>query len=259
MASKLSDIDWFQWNGVKCTEYGMHVLEQPTYLRPKERIDYETIPGRSGSLALAEGDDIFDDLQLTCKCVIDDSYGTEDDVRFDRLQRISAWLRGSGEIVFASRPEGFYKARISNQLRFERILRGHPHRTFSVEFRCQPFFYPSGGNTPITVGSDPLRLTNPGNVRALPLIKLTGTGEGTIMLGDGTMFVNGFDNLDYLMLDCEAKVVYKGTAGSAADPLVLLGSRVTGEWLTIPVGTSFVTLTGGITSASIVPRWRSIG
>lgn len=38
MANKLSDIDWFRWNGVKCTEYGLHVLEQPTLLRPKERI-----------------------------------------------------------------------------------------------------------------------------------------------------------------------------------------------------------------------------
>ena len=54
MANKLSDIDWFRWNGVKCTEYGMHVLEQPTLLSPKERMEFETVPGRSGSLTLTE-------------------------------------------------------------------------------------------------------------------------------------------------------------------------------------------------------------
>lgn len=258
MANKLSDIDWFRWNGVKCTEYGMHVLEQPTLLRPKERMEFETVPGRSGSLTLTEGDDIFDDLQLTCKCVIDDSYGVEDGASFDRLARISAWLRGSGEVVFANRPEGFYKARISNQLRFETVLRGHPHRAFSVEFRCQPFFYQTSGLSPISVGSDPVLVTNTGNIASLPLIKLTGTGEGTLMIGNGTMLVNSFENIDYLMLDCEAKVAYKGAAGSATDPLVLLGSRVTGEWLTIPTGQSFITLVGGVTSASVVPRWRSI-
>ncbi len=30
----LSDIDWFEWNGVKCAQYGMHVRQQPSFIRP---------------------------------------------------------------------------------------------------------------------------------------------------------------------------------------------------------------------------------
>lgn len=53
----LSDIDWFEWNGVKCTEYGMHVLSQPVHIRAAERASTVSIPGRSGSLTLFEGTD----------------------------------------------------------------------------------------------------------------------------------------------------------------------------------------------------------
>ena len=30
--------DWFSWNGVKCTEYGIHVLEQPPVTLPAEDV-----------------------------------------------------------------------------------------------------------------------------------------------------------------------------------------------------------------------------
>ena len=49
----LSDIDWFEWNGVKCTQYGMHVLQQPSFIRPAERAEYVEIPGKAGSLSVS--------------------------------------------------------------------------------------------------------------------------------------------------------------------------------------------------------------
>lgn len=52
---RLSDIDWFEWNGTKCTEYGVHVLRQPAPVRPIERISEETIRGRSETPAQGEG------------------------------------------------------------------------------------------------------------------------------------------------------------------------------------------------------------
>ena len=64
--------DWFSWNGKKCTEYGIHVLEQPPITIPAERATFTNIPGRPGSLTTLEGDDVYDDLILTAQCMISD-------------------------------------------------------------------------------------------------------------------------------------------------------------------------------------------
>ena len=48
--------DWFSWNGVKCTEYGIHVLEQPLITIPAERATFTNVPGRPGSLTTLEGE-----------------------------------------------------------------------------------------------------------------------------------------------------------------------------------------------------------
>ena len=53
--------DWFSWNGVRCTEYGIHVTAQPSIIRPSERVTFTNIPGRPGSLTTLEADDVYDE------------------------------------------------------------------------------------------------------------------------------------------------------------------------------------------------------
>ena len=124
--------DWFQWNGKRCTEYGIHVSDQPPLTLPAERVTFTDVPGRSGSLTTTEGEYVYEDMVLTAQCFI--LSGT-------RVPEIAAWLRGSGTVTFANRPEGYYEARIINQIPFEKILRGNPHLAFAVNFRCKPFWY----------------------------------------------------------------------------------------------------------------------
>ena len=40
--------DWFEWNGKRCTEYGIHVSEQPPLTLPAERVTFTDVPGRCG-------------------------------------------------------------------------------------------------------------------------------------------------------------------------------------------------------------------
>ena len=152
--------DWFIWNGVKCTEYGIHVLEQPPMTIPAERATFTNIPGRSGSLTTLEGDAVYDDLLLTAQCLLPDPA---------KIPAVAAWLRGGGKVTFANRPGGFYHARIVNQIPFEKVLRGNSHRSFSVNFRCKPFWYQE--NVPaITVVESGAFITNPGTVASEPVV-----------------------------------------------------------------------------------------
>ena len=256
-------IDWFIWNGEYCTDYGMHALTQPTITVPKERVTYTDIPGRGGSLTTLQGSNIYDDLTLSCSCVIDDPFPMEGAETIDLIARIAGWLKGSGTVTFANRDNGFYFARIDNQIPFSKIVRGNPHLSFNVQFRCKPYFYLFDGQDPITFTTSTIVLDNPGNIQSEPLIRIEGSGECTIMFGDEeTMLINLGDNdLTYLILDCEAKVAYTGLQGDPLDPYQIRGTRVTGEWFTLGTGRSIFSVTstsGSITSVTIVPRWRCI-
>lgn len=107
--------DWFEWNGKKCTDFGIHVSKHPPITLPAERSTFTNVPGRSGSLTVLEDEGVYDDMLLTCTCFIENT---------DRLLEIAAWLRGSGTVTFANRQGGFYFARVVNQIPFEKILRG---------------------------------------------------------------------------------------------------------------------------------------
>lgn len=86
--------DWFEWNGKKCTDFGIHVSKHPPITLPAERSTFTNVPGRSGSLTVLEDEGVYDDMLLTCTCFIENT---------DRLLEIAAWLRGSGTVTFANR------------------------------------------------------------------------------------------------------------------------------------------------------------
>ena len=176
--------DWFEWNGVKCTAKGIHVLEQPPVTVPAERVTYTNVPGRPGSMTTLEGEDVYDDMILTAQCIVADPA---------QIPVIAGWLKGSGTVTFANRPGGFYHARVTNQIPFEKILRGNPHRSFSVNFRCKPFWYQAGVQN-MTITTSGSTITNPGTVYSEPVITVNGSGDITLMVGTKIIELTGITN-----------------------------------------------------------------
>ena len=165
--------DYFIWNGTDCRDYGIHVTEQPPITIPSERSTQTNVPGRPGSLTQLEGEDVYDDLLLTATCFISDP---------TQIPAIATWLKGAGTVTFANRTGGYYKARIANQISFEKVLRGNPHCTFAVNFRCYPFFYADAA-ADITVTTSGTIITNPGSVYSEPILTVYGSGDITLMVG----------------------------------------------------------------------------
>ncbi len=227
--------DWFEWNSVRCTEYGIHVTEQPPITIPSERATFTNVPGRSGSLTTLEGDDVYDDLLLTASCFIADPA---------RIPAIAAWLRGSGQVMFANRQGGFYHARIINQIPFEKILRGNPHRAFAVNFRCKPFWYHAGVE-PINLTTSGTFITNPGSVFSEPVITVYGSGEVTLMVG---MTITELEIADSITLDTPLMEAYSGSTS--------LNNRMSGDFPTLLPGQNAVRWTGNVSRVIIQPNWR---
>ena len=229
--------DWFEWNGKRCTEYGIRVSEQPPLTLPAERVAFTDVPGRSGSLTTLEGEDVYEDMVLTAQCFIQSGA---------RVPEIAAWLRGSGTVTFANRPGGFYRARVVNQIPFEKILRGNPHLAFAVNFRCKPFWY-LRDVAPITLTQSGSFVTNPGSVHAEPVITVYGTGVITLMVG---MTITELEITDKITLDTPLVEAYAGATS--------MNSCMSGDFPLLLRGKNAVSWSGDVSKVEIQPNWRSL-
>ena len=231
-------MDWFEWNGIRCTEYGIHVLEQPPITVPAERVTHTNVPGRPGSLTTLEGDDVYDDLILTATCLSADP---------SRIPEVAAWLKGSGTVTFANREGGFYYARIANQIEFAKVLRGNPHRSFAVNFRCKPFWYLSDVE-PITLTASTSIISNPGSVYSEPIITVYGSGEITLMVG--TTIVELSDVSGSITIDASLMEAYAGDISA--------NSCMSGDFPRLQPGQNAISWSGDVTRIVVQPNWRML-
>lgn len=228
--------DYFIWNSVDCRTKGIHVSELPPITIPLERSKQTNVPGRPGSLTQLEGDDVYDDMILTATCFIADPA---------QIPAIAAWLKGSGTVTFANRTGGHYNARIANQIPFEKVLRGNPHCSFAVNFRCYPFWYQENvSDVTITTSGD--TITNPGSIYSEPLITVYGSGNITLMVG--TTIVELTNVSSNIVLDCALKEAYKGTT--------LMNDHMSGDFPVLKPGLNAVSWSGNVTRIVIKPNWR---
>jgi len=163
----------------------------------------------------------------------------------NNIRAIASYLKGSGKVAFANRPGGFYFAWIVNQIPFEKILRGNPHRSFAVNFRCKPFWYQE--NVPeITITTSGTFINNPGSVYSEPVITVYGSGEITLMVGMTIVELDGIT--DSITLDTPLMEAYKDTTS--------MNGCMSGDFPTLLPGSNAISWTGNVTKVVIQPNWR---
>lgn len=246
-------LDWFEKDGHKCTEYGVHVSSLPPVTVAKERLTFETVAGRSGSITMAEGDCVYDDITLDIECWISD---------MTSFSEFVAWIIGPGQFRFPNRPGGYYNGRLNNQIELSRIVAARAHREFTLTLRCEPFFY-FDPVSPVTITESGQTIKNPGNVPSLPRLEIAGSGTFSIMFGTQRMLFTGVSDggiiVDSVLQDA---LTY--------DNAVLANNKVSGDFFQLKPGTNTIQwLCGGegldgeeapgsIASIKITPRWRSL-
>lgn len=229
-------MDYFTWNGVKSTVYGVHVTEQPDIIVPSERATFKTVAARSGSLTVLEGDDVYDDFILSVDCAVSD---------LTNLHTIGGWLRGSGKLELPEQPGGHYLARVVNQIEFAKVMRGRTNRNFTVTFRCQPFWYVSAVVDIVLTESTSI-ITNPGNIASEPVITVTGSGDITLMIGQTIIELDGISSS--ITIDTPLMEAYSGTES--------MNDNMRGDFPTLAPGNVPISTSGSVTSVTIKPNWR---
>lgn len=230
----------FSFAGVSSSVYGVYVQNFPPIITGEERVRFELVPGRSGSLTILEGENVYDDIILPIECFVRD---------LTYLDNITAWLHGSGDLILGNDTTRYYKAHCINQLELKKVLRVTAYRAFTAVFRCKPYRYVYPVPATVEYTSSPGSITNPGTADAEPTIIVTGAGDITLTIGAKTVQIAALASA--ITIDVAAGLAYNGTTN-------LTGS-LTGDWpMTIPPGVNAVSWTGLVSKVEIAPNWRYI-
>lgn len=237
--------NYFYFNGFRSTDKGLTIEKCPSVSTGQRVVNKVSVPGRSGDLVIDTGayGNYTQPYEIWFK---DKRRGTTRAAR-----DIAQWLlSGTGYLQLEDTydPEVFRLAMFTGPLDVENWMLMAGRAT--LEFDCQPQRWLKGGQNPISVESGQ-RLFNAWQP-ALPLIRVTGTGNGSLTVGGSTFTIS--DMPGAITLDSETQDAYTG------DPYVNLNNnvKVSGGYPVLQAGETAVSFSGGITAVQITPRWWSL-
>ena len=234
----------FSFKGVECDQHGVEVLRLPALVRPALREEQITIPGRSGLLRVRDG--AYEPSLGTCDCYLP----YEQHRPVSDIERISAWLTGSGWWAQSDRPYRKFRASIVDELTYQPVVPGFEDRIFSVSVWLEPFAYHvDSADVELTSAGT---VTNPGTAEAEPIITITGSGDISLTVGSRTVLIAGLTG-GSITLDCEARMAYRSSTNLCG--IVTLSQ---GTWPILPPGSTQISWTGSVTKVKITPNWRDI-
>lgn len=211
---------------------GLLISELPPISKPAMRVQETIVDGVDGSYIEDLGYEAYDKPMLI---------GLSKD--FD-INEIIKYFSGDGNIVFSNEPDKYYKAKIIEQIDYERLLR---FRTATVTFRVQPFKYEYQEVS--SVATESLVVTNKGNYTSKPIITIIGSGTIELIVNDNTLFSYTFpDGEDTVVIDSEKQDAYLDT--------VLKNRNMSGEFPILEIGENTISWNGTITSIEISSKSR---
>ena len=225
------------FKSVTSTSKDVTVLKYPDIVKPTLRVETVKVPGRDGELTLYSIPS-YEAIVLECECTVPS---------VDKISAAAAWLTGSGDLILGNDSTYAYDAQIIDEIRFEKILRGHGHRRFVVPFLCHPLKKKASTEADIELTSSGT-VANIGHVSSRPLIKIEGSGNVTLAVGSYALTITGISTS--ILIDSDL-----GIATNAAKT-ANESYKVSGAWPLLVVGNNAVSWTGTVSKVTITPRWR---
>ena len=231
-------IHYFIWKNVDSRVMFIRVPNRVPVIRPEERVEHVTIPGRSGELTVTEGTDIYQSYIQTVTVTVAGNTHVRD---------AEEWLRGEGFITFDTQPDLKQKARIIGALTFEKHSKNLDYWHADVQFYCEPLKRMRTDPEAIVLNESGTTVTNPSVLTAKPKIAISGSGAVTVSVGGRTLTIP--ECVDGWVIDSENEWILQ-------NGIPRIGA-CSGSFPVLAPGDNTVLFTGA-TGLTVTPEWRFI-
>lgn len=235
----------FSFGGHSCTEFGMIASGVHTFNAPERDLERISIPGRNGDLFRDNGR--FKNITVSYPVAIFKDFAAN-------AEKARRWLLSDGtykRLTDGYNPEYFRLGVFIGPVNFDMKLLNRVGEV-SLMFDCKPQRFLISGETPLTFYTASTLKND--YFPALPLIRVYGSGDGTVTVGDTTVKV--FDLDGSVTLDCELQNAYQENGDGAAENWN--NHIYAPEFPTLQPGSNAVSWTGGVSRLEITPRWWTL-
>lgn len=237
----------FFFGGESSDAYGITIASPPDIPGAERSITEQNVPGRNGALLIDDG--YYKNTTVTYK----DTWikFPRDESAANYARRLKGWLLSApGEYrqLYDSYDGDYCRyAYFSGSLDSTVATRGIIQQ--DLQFACKPFQYLRSGLNLREVNSGD-SLINPHRFPTSPYIKITGSGDVTLSVGNSSWTFSGIT--DYIEIDSERMATYKGT--------LLQNQRKHGDgYPQLDIGNTGISWSGGtVQKVEIIPRWRTL-
>ncbi len=233
-------INFFLFNGKSSSDFGIYISGDQTFNAPEKDEESIEIPGRNGNLTISRNR--FKNITVPYSAFIRRKFSSNSDAA-------KAWLLGPEgycRLEDTYHPDCFRMARFVGPLEFDMRFLNYSGETTLV-FDCKPQRFLKSGEQALSCSSRE-SLFNPG-FPSLPLIKVSGTGSGTLHVGAYTVELLELDG--YVMLDSDTQNAYKDTLNK--------NSTISApKFPVLQPGENTIAWDGGVTAVEVTPRWWTV-
>ena len=231
------------FNGISSQDLHIQVQTEPSYDFPEKDYDVTHVPGRNGDIVIDQGS--WQNVSRKYNLAMDAGKISYTEVASKLVQ----WLHsasGYARLEDSYEPDFYRMAMYKDSGSISNIF--NKAGQIDVEFTCKPQrYFKSGEAADIFVASSEYR--NPTDFPAKPLIKIHGSGSGVVGIGTYTVTIN--DIIDGMIVDSEQQDTYKDQMNCNSKVSIT-------EYPKLASGNNAISISGGVTSIEIIPRWWTL-
>ena len=231
------------FNGISSQDLHIQVQTEPSYDFPEKDYEVTHVPGRNGDIVIDQGS--WQNVSRKYNLAMDAGKISYTEVASKLVQ----WLHsasGYARLEDSYEPDFYRMAMYKDSGSISNIF--NKAGQIEVEFTCKPQrYFKSGEAADIFVASSEYR--NPTDFPAKPLIKIHGSGSGVVGIGTYTVTIN--DIIDGMIVDSEQQDTYKDHMNCNSKVSIT-------EYPKLVSGNNVISISGGVTSIEIIPRWWTL-
>lgn len=232
-------MNYLTYAGKSTLEFGIFISGEGTFSAPERNVKIQEVAGRNGDLLFDMGN--FKNIAVKYPAFIKENLPS----------RVRDFLNYAGALTGYRRLEDTYHPYEFRMARFKANpsidTSGYMNRSgkFTLEFDCKPQRFLKSGEDTVTFSASGT-LYNDTQFSSKPLLRVYGSGSGTVGIGSETITISAIST--YVDIDCEIMDAFKGAVNcngnvSFTDDIVLTP------------GNNSISKTGSISRIEIVPRW----